>query len=62
MFLGIKDERAFNVCINKVKIKNSNKVKLLGIKIDSFFLKVSLVNFAKEHHANLIPCIELGNF
>ena len=34
MVLGNKDERSFNIHINNVKIKNSNKVTLLGIKID----------------------------
>ena len=32
--LGNKDERSFNNHINNVKIKNSNEVTLLGIKID----------------------------
>ena len=34
MVLGNKDERSFNIDINNVKIKNSNEVTLLGIKID----------------------------
>ena len=34
MVLGNKDERSFNIHINNVKIKNSNEVTLLGIKID----------------------------
>ena len=34
MVLGNKDERSFNIHINNVKIKSSNKVTLLGIKID----------------------------
>ena len=34
MVLGNKDERSFNIHINNVQIKNSNKVTLLGIKID----------------------------
>ena len=37
MVLGNKDERSFNIHIihiNNVKLKNSNKVTLLGIKID----------------------------
>ena len=34
MVLGNKDERSFNTHINNVKIKNSNEVTLLGIKID----------------------------
>ena len=32
--LGNKDERSFDIHINNVKIKNSNEVTLLGIKID----------------------------
>ena len=34
MVLGNRDERSFSIHINNVKIKNSNKVTLLGIKID----------------------------
>ena len=34
MVLGNKDERSFNTHINNIKIKNSNEVTLLGIKID----------------------------
>ena len=34
MVLGNKDERSFSIHINNVKIKNSNEVTLLGIKID----------------------------
>ena len=34
MYLGNKDERSFNIHINKVKIKNSNEVTLLEIKTD----------------------------
>ena len=34
MVIGNKDERSFNIHINNVKIKNSNEVTLLGIKID----------------------------
>ena len=34
MVLGYKDERSFNIHINNVQIKNSNKVTLLGIIID----------------------------
>ena len=34
MVLRNKNERSFNIHINNVKIKNSNKVTLLGIKID----------------------------
>ena len=34
MVLGNKDERSFNIHVNNVKIKNSNEVTLLGIKID----------------------------
>ena len=34
MVLRNKDERSFNIHINNVKIKNSNEVTLLGIKID----------------------------
>ena len=34
MVLGNKDERSFNIHINNVQIKNSNKVTLLGIKIN----------------------------
>ena len=34
MVLGNKDERYFNIHNNNVKIKNSNEVTLLGIKID----------------------------
>ena len=34
MILGNTDERSFNIHINTVKIKNSNEVTLLGIKID----------------------------
>ena len=34
MVLGNKDERSFNIHIYNVKIKNSNEVTLLGIKID----------------------------
>ena len=34
MVFGNKNERSFNIHINNVKIKNSNKVTLLGIKID----------------------------
>ena len=34
MVLENKDERSFNIHINNVKIKNSNEVTLLGIKID----------------------------
>ena len=37
MVLGNKDERSFNIHINNVKIKNSKKVTLLGIKIDNYF-------------------------
>ena len=42
MILGNKDEIFFNIHINNVKTKNSNEVKLLGIKIykeKSFFEK-----------------------
>ena len=34
MVLGNKDQRSFKIHINKVKIKNSNEVTLLGIKTD----------------------------
>ena len=34
MVLGNKDKRSFDIHINNVKIKNSNEVTLLGIKID----------------------------
>ena len=34
MVLGYKDERSFNIHINNVQIKNSNKVTLLGLIID----------------------------
>ena len=34
MVLGSKNERSFNIHINNVQIKNSNKVTLRGIKID----------------------------
>ena len=34
MILGNKDERSFNTHINNVKIKNSNKVTLLGTKTE----------------------------
>ena len=34
MVLGYKDERSFNIHINNVQIKSSNKVTLLGIIID----------------------------
>ena len=34
MVLGNKDERSFDIHINNVKIKNSNEVVLLGLKID----------------------------
>ena len=34
MVLGNKDERSFNIYINNVKIKNSNEVTSVGIKID----------------------------
>ena len=34
MVLRNKNERSFNIHINNVKIKNSNKITLLGIKID----------------------------
>ena len=34
MVLGNKDKRSFNIHINNVQIKNSNKVTLLGITID----------------------------
>ena len=34
MILGNKDKRSFDIHINNVKIKNSNEVTLLGIKID----------------------------
>ena len=34
MVLGNKDEISFNIHINNVKIKNSNEVTLLRIKID----------------------------
>ena len=35
--LGNKDERSFSIHINNVKIKNSNEVTLLGIKIDKSY-------------------------
>ena len=34
MALGNKDERSFNIHVNKVKIKNSNEVTLLVVKND----------------------------
>ena len=34
MVFGNKDERSFNIHINNFKIKNSNEVALLEIKID----------------------------
>ena len=34
MVLGYRDERSFNIHMNKVQIKNSNKVTLTGIIID----------------------------
>ena len=34
MVLGNKDKRSFNIHINNVKIKKSNEITLLGIKID----------------------------
>ena len=38
MLPGNKDERHFNIQIYSVKIKNSNEVTLLGIKIDKILL------------------------
>ena len=38
MVIGNKDQRYFNIHIYSVKIKNSNEVTLLGIKIDQILL------------------------
>ena len=64
MVLGNKDERSFNIHINNFQIKNSNEVKLVGIKIDKnlTFKKNTSVNFAEEHRTNFILYIELGSF
>ena len=60
MVLGNKNERSFNIHINKVQIKNSNEVTLLRIKIDkNLTLKNALVNLADEHRTNFILYIEL---
>ena len=65
MVLGNKDERSFNIHINNVNIKNSNKVTLLGIKIILLFLLLllrnTLVNFAEEHRTNFTLYLELGS-
>ena len=59
MVLGNKDEISFNIHINNVKIKNSNEVTSLGIKIDKnltfkkHILKKSITNF--------ILYVELGS-
>ena len=52
MVLGNKDERSFSVHINNVKIKNSNEVTLLGIKIDKNLT-------SKKHISELY--LELGS-
>ena len=36
MVLVNKDKRSFNILINNAKVKNSNEVTLLGIKIDKY--------------------------
>ena len=62
MVLGNEDERSFNIHINKVQIKNSNEITLLGIKIDkNLTFKNTLVNFAEEHRKNFILYVELGS-
>ena len=62
MFLRNEDERSFNIHINNVEIKNSNKVTLLGIKIDkNLTIKNTSVNFDEEHRTNFILYVELGS-
>ena len=60
--LGNKDERSFNIHIYSVKIKSSNEVALLGIKIDkSFTFKNTLENFVEKHRTDFILYVELGS-
>ena len=62
MVLGNKGKRSFNIHINNVQIKNSNKVTLLGIIIDkNLTFKNILVNFAEEHRTKFILYVELGS-
>ena len=57
-----KGESFFNIYINNVKIKNSNKVTLLGKKWTKILLlKNTLVNFAEEYRTNFILYVELGS-
>ena len=59
MFLRNEDERSFNIHVNNVKIKNSNKVTLLGIKIDkNLTIKNTSVNFDEEHRTNFVLYVE----
>ena len=51
------------ISINKVKTKNSNERKLIGIKMDKkLTFKSHGVNFAGEHYTKFILSVELGNF
>ena len=60
MVLGNKGKTSFDIHINNLKIKNSNEVPLLGLKLDKvLLLKNTFVNFAEEHRTNLIPYVEL---
>ena len=63
MVPGIKDGRAFDIYINNVKIKNSDKVKLLEIKVNkNLVLEAKLVKFAGENHTKFMVFRELGSF
>ena len=60
MVLGNKGKTSFNIHINNLKIKNSNEVPLLGLKLDKvLLLKNTFVNFAEEHRTSLILYVEL---
>ena len=60
MVLGNKGKTSFDIHINNLKIKNSNEVPLLGLKLDKVsLLKNTFVNFAEEHRTSLILYVEL---
>ena len=65
MVLGNKDGKSFNIHINSIKIKNSNEVTLLGIKIDknlTFKKHISeLCRRASYKFHTLRRIIELGS-
>ena len=52
MILGNKDEKSFDIHINNIEAKkNSNKMSLLGIKINK---NLTFVNFAKKYRTNFL--------